>query len=50
MRNLFELLLTMTNPDQNKRKFGFTPYAEIRNGRPAMIGLVSALIVELVTT
>jgi hypothetical protein len=28
---------------------GFTPYAELLNGRMAMIGFVSALILEIVT-
>lgn len=50
MHNLFKLLPTMINPKQNERKFGFIPYAEIWNGRLAMIGFVSALIVELVTS
>jgi hypothetical protein len=28
---------------------GFTPYAEMLNGRMAMIGFVSALVLEIVT-
>jgi hypothetical protein len=28
---------------------GFTPYAELLNGRMAMIGFISALILEVVT-
>ncbi len=39
----------MTNPNQDQGKFGFTAYAENWNGRLAMIGFVSALIVELLT-
>jgi Chlorophyll A-B binding protein len=33
--------------DRNAWKFGFTPQAELWNGRLAMIGFVSALAVEL---
>lgn len=36
--------------DRNAWKFGFTPQAELWNGRFAMIGFVAALIVELVTS
>jgi Chlorophyll A-B binding protein len=32
--------------DRNAWKFGFTPQAEIWNGRFAMIGFVAALITE----
>lgn len=35
--------------DRNAWKFGFTPQAEIWNGRFAMIGFVAALITEYVT-
>ena len=34
---------------ENKNKFGFTNFAEIWNGRLAMIGFVSAIILELNT-
>lgn len=33
----------------NEGKFGFTNFAEIWNGRLAMIGFVSAIILELNT-
>ncbi|KGF73426.1 high light inducible protein [Neosynechococcus sphagnicola sy1] len=33
--------------DRNAWKFGFTPQAEIWNGRLAMIGFVAALATEL---
>ena len=33
--------------DRNAWKFGFTPQAEIWNGRFAMLGFVSALLIEL---
>ncbi|MBC6435229.1 high light inducible protein [Nostoc sp. HG1] len=36
--------------DRNSWKFGFTPQAELWNGRFAMIGFVSALITELITS
>jgi hypothetical protein len=35
--------------DRNAWKFGFTPQAEIWNGRFAMIGFAAALITEFVT-
>jgi hypothetical protein len=38
----------ITNPeDRNAVKFGFTPQAEIWNGRLAMLGFVIALLTEL---
>ncbi|MBD3884677.1 high light inducible protein [Phormidium tenue FACHB-886] len=33
--------------DRNAWRWGFTPQAEIWNGRLAMIGFVSAILVEL---
>ncbi len=36
--------------DRNAWKFGFTPQAEIWNGRFAMIGFVAALITEFATS
>ncbi|MBM0743161.1 high light inducible protein [Phormidium sp. CLA17] len=36
--------------DRNAWKFGFTPQAELWNGRFAMIGFVSALVTELMTS
>lgn len=35
--------------ENNEGKFGFTNFAEIWNGRLAMIGFVSAIILELNT-
>jgi hypothetical protein len=35
--------------DRNAWKFGFTPQAELWNGRFAMIGFVAALITEFAT-
>lgn len=35
--------------DRNAWKFGFTPQAEIWNGRLAMIGFVAVLVIELTT-
>ncbi|MEC4983160.1 MAG: chlorophyll a/b-binding protein [Oscillatoria sp. PMC 1068.18] len=45
----------MTNPqtpitkpeDRNEWKFGFTPQAEIWNGRLAQIGFLAAVLIEL---
>lgn len=33
--------------DRNAWKFGFTPQAELWNGRLAMIGFAAALLIEL---
>ena len=33
--------------DRNAWKFGFTPQAELWNGRLAMLGFLAAVIVEL---
>jgi hypothetical protein len=38
-----------TNKVTDEPKVGFVPYAEMLNGRLAMIGFVAALIVEAVT-
>jgi hypothetical protein len=35
--------------ERNTWKFGFTPQAELWNGRFAMIGFAAALVTELVT-
>lgn len=40
---------TATIEDRNAWKFGFTPQAELWNGRFAMLGFVAALIVEYLT-
>lgn len=42
-------LTALAVEDRNAWKFGFTPQAELWNGRFAMIGFVAALIVEYVT-
>ncbi|BAC89384.1 chlorophyll a/b-binding protein [Gloeobacter violaceus] len=41
----------MNNPNStaSEPKFGFNPYAELLNGRLAMIGFAAALVVELAT-
>ena len=36
-------------PNQPEPAFGWTPYAEQINGRVAMLGFVSLLVLELVT-
>lgn len=35
--------------EKKKGKFGFTDYAEVWNGRLAMIGFITAIIVEMNT-
>lgn len=37
------------NRDRNAWRWGFTPQAEIWNGRLAMIGFSSALLIEVLT-
>ncbi|MEC4891952.1 MAG: high light inducible protein [Oscillatoria sp. PMC 1051.18] len=38
----------ITNPEErNAWKFGFTPQAEIWNGRLAQIGFLAAVLIEL---
>ncbi|MBE9028163.1 high light inducible protein [filamentous cyanobacterium LEGE 11480] len=39
----------VTTEERNAWKFGFTPQAELWNGRFAMIGFVAALITEIAT-
>jgi hypothetical protein len=34
----------------SKNRFGFTEYAELLNGRLAMIGFVSAILLEVFTS
>lgn len=38
---------TAVEADRNAWKFGFTPQAELWNGRLAMIGFLSAVLIEL---
>ncbi len=40
---------TTTAQDRNAWRWGFTPQAEIWNGRLAMIGFVSAIAIELLS-
>jgi hypothetical protein len=40
---------TATTGDRNGWKFGFTPQAELWNGRFAMLGFVAALATEFAT-
>lgn len=41
----------ITNPaERNAWKIGFTPQAEIWNGRLAMIGFVAALLTEILAS
>ena len=40
---------TMQNPPPVEPKLGFTRFAELWNGRLAMIGFISAIAVEMAT-
>ena len=42
-------MVKTTTVKKDEPKFGFTPFAELLNGRLAMIGFVAALITEYVT-
>jgi hypothetical protein len=43
---------TVSTPisDRNAWRWGFTPQAEVWNGRLAMIGFVSAIVIELLSS
>ncbi|HEY9618581.1 MAG TPA: chlorophyll a/b-binding protein [Microcoleaceae cyanobacterium] len=41
--------MPVVTEDRNSWKFGFTPQAELWNGRFAMIGFLAALLTELIT-
>ncbi|HEY9907140.1 MAG TPA: chlorophyll a/b-binding protein [Thermosynechococcaceae cyanobacterium] len=45
--NVTKVATAAIESDRNAWRFGFTPQAELWNGRLAMIGFVSALLVEL---
>jgi Chlorophyll A-B binding protein len=49
MQSTTKAAAQVTPEDRNAWKFGFTPQAEIWNGRFAMIGFVAALITEFAT-
>jgi hypothetical protein len=49
MQSTTKATAEVTVEDRNAWKFGFTPQAEIWNGRFAMIGFVAALITEFAT-
>ncbi len=50
MQSTDKVTVQATETDRNAWKFGFTPQAEIWNGRFAMIGFVAALITEYATS
>ncbi len=46
MQDTQKLTVPIASEDRNAWKFGFTPQAELWNGRFAMIGFVAALATE----
>jgi Chlorophyll A-B binding protein len=50
MQSTEKVTAQATEIDRNAWKFGFTPQAEVWNGRFAMIGFVAALITEFATS
>jgi hypothetical protein len=50
MQSTDKVTTQVTDADRNAWKFGFTPQAEVWNGRFAMIGFVAALITEYATS
>ncbi len=47
MTDTTKVTVPVVETDRNAWKFGFTPQAEIWNGRLAMIGFLSAILIEL---
>ncbi|UBF25653.1 high light inducible protein [Kovacikia minuta CCNUW1] len=47
MTDTTKVTAPVVETDRNAWKFGFTPQAEIWNGRLAMIGFLSAILIEL---
>ncbi len=47
MQDATKVTTPAVETDRNSWKFGFTPQAELWNGRLAMIGFLSALLIEL---
>jgi hypothetical protein len=47
MQDATKVTAPVVESDRNAWKFGFTPQAELWNGRLAMIGFLSALLIEL---
>jgi hypothetical protein len=46
MQDIRKVTAPIASEDRNAWKFGFTPQAELWNGRFAMIGFVAALATE----
>ncbi|QZZ19722.1 high light inducible protein [Leptothermofonsia sichuanensis E412] len=47
MQDATKVTTPAVEADRNAWKLGFTPQAELWNGRLAMIGFLSALLIEL---
>lgn len=47
MTDTTKVTATVVETDRNAWKFGFTPQAEIWNGRLAMLGFLSVVLIEL---
>jgi hypothetical protein len=43
------VILVNRFPEQGEERFGFTEYAELINGRLAMVGFVGLVAIELLT-
>jgi len=50
MQDVTKATTPVLETERNAWKFGFTPQAELWNGRLAMIGFVAALLTELFTS
>lgn len=47
MTNTTQTTMTKVVEDRNAWRWGFTPQAEIWNGRLAMVGFLAAILIEL---
>ena len=47
MQDTAKVMTPAMEADRNAWKFGFTPQAELWNGRLAMLGFLAAVLIEL---